>query len=271
MTCDAVRTQVLQLPDPRRVPDALRAHLAGCPGCAVWAAEAGRLEGLLERLPVPPAPAGRKAVLVDDLAAAGPIIRRVPAVYRPSGRSPLRAVLTGPVLVYAGGLAAAVLVAVGGWLAFRGGGDGGTAMAGPRHPLLEKVVQRNLALAKTTKPNEKLDILGGLADDLAGEARDIGRVADAGELAELSAWYRTAADGVVQQAGKVADAPGLRADEKAVALAAAGKKLKAAGDDLERIAGESPPHAQPILREIVGAARKGEDDVQKIADGRGGK
>jgi hypothetical protein len=265
MTCDAVRTQVLQLPDPRRVPDALRSHLAGCPGCALWAAEAGRLEGLLERLPVPPAPADLKAGLIDDLTAAGPVIRRVPAVYRPSGR-PL---VTRSALMYAGGLAAAVLVAVGGWLLIRPG-PGPEYVEGPRHPLLDKVVQRNLALAKTTKADEKLDILGGLADDLAGEARALARVADVGELADLSAMFRTAvADGVVKQAGAVAATPVL-GDRDRDALAAAERKLKVAGDELARVAEESPPHAQPVLRGLAETAREGEARVREATVRRGG-
>lgn len=267
MTCDALRDQVLTLPDPRRVPDVLRAHLAGCPACAAWAVAAGRLETLLERLPVPPAPADKKAELVEELTAAGPVIRRVPVVYRPSGRR----LVTGPVLMYAGGLAAAVLVAVGGWLALRPGSGGDMVKDGPRHPLLDKLVQRNLALAKTTKANDRLDLLGGLADDVSGEARQVARIAEAGELAELSEMYRTAARGVVQQAERVADAPGLRAEEKRDALAAAERKLKAAGDEIERLAGESPPHAQPVLRGIAETARDGEAKVRAVIANREGK
>ena len=267
MNCDAIRTQVLELPDPRRVPDALRAHLAGCPMCRAWAAEAGRLEGLLARLPVPPAPGDLKTALVDELTAAGPIIRRLPVVPRPAGRS----LLTRPVLMYAGGLAAAVLVAVGGWLAFRGGGQGDTVKAGPRHPLLDKLVQRNVALTKADAPSERLAILGGMADDVAGEARAVARVAEAGELADLSDMFRKAvAGGVVKQAEAVADAPGLRPEERAAALTAAELKLKMVADDLAQVAEESPPHAQPVLRGIVGTAREGEKQVQGIAARRRG-
>lgn len=268
MNCDAVRSQVLQLPDPRRVPDALRAHLATCPVCAAWAAEAGRLEGLLARLPVPPAPADLKAALVDDLTAAGPIIRRLPVVPRRSGRSPLRVVLEWPGLKYAGGLAAAVLVAVGGWLVVRPGPA--PEVVDLRHPLLDKVVRRNLALTRADKPDEKLDILGGLADDLAGEARALARVAETGELTELSALFRAAAGGVAQQADRVADAPGLRPEERAAALTAAETKLKLAADELARVAEESPPNAQPVLRGIVGTAREGEAKVREAAARRRG-
>ena len=83
MNCQSVQNRILSLPDPRQVPDALRAHLDACPDCERWWRQAARLERLLAELPAPPAPAGKKEALIDELTAAGPVIKSVPAVGRP--------------------------------------------------------------------------------------------------------------------------------------------------------------------------------------------
>src|SRR4051812_45158201 len=114
MTCQSAQNRILMLPDPRQVPDALRAHLDGCPACLAWWQRAARLERLLEQLPAPPAPADKKAVLIDELTAAGPVIKSVPAGDRGTVPSPGTAFLKR-VGTYAAALAAAVLVVVGGW------------------------------------------------------------------------------------------------------------------------------------------------------------
>ncbi|MBX9623063.1 MAG: hypothetical protein K2X82_04540 [Gemmataceae bacterium] len=260
MNCKALQNQVLALPDPRQVPDALRDHLAGCPACSAWWPTAARLEGLLERLPVPPAPDDLKAELIDDLTAAGPVIRRVPQVYRKGGRR----LLAGPVLMYAGGLAAAVLVAVGGWLALKPGPGPATAET-PRHPLLEKLVQRNRALVLETKPEQRLVLLGGITEDLADEARGLARVAEAGELSDLAAMFKTAvADGAVRQAAAVAKDPALMPAEKRAALDGLATKLGEVGTQADRLAGESPPAAQPVLRGMADTARDGQKRVQAL-------
>jgi hypothetical protein len=62
VNCGEVR-RALDAEPGRRTPE-LEAHVAACPGCARYAAEAARLEATLRRaleVPVPPPPAGRKA------------------------------------------------------------------------------------------------------------------------------------------------------------------------------------------------------------------
>src|ERR1044071_8464322 len=68
MNCQAIQNKILALPDPRHVPEPLRAHVLACGACRAWAEQAARLEGLLEQLPVPPAPADRKSALVAELS-----------------------------------------------------------------------------------------------------------------------------------------------------------------------------------------------------------
>src|SRR4051794_34480520 len=114
MNCQSAQNRILLLPDPRQVPDAVRAHLDECPACLAWWQRAARLERLLEQLPAPPAPADKKAVLIDELTAAGPVIKSVPSDHRGEIPSPGTAFLKR-VGKYAAALAAAVLVVVGGW------------------------------------------------------------------------------------------------------------------------------------------------------------
>ena len=147
MNCQAVQNKILALPDPRHVPDPLRAHVAGCAACRAWAEQAARLEGLLERLPVPPALAGKKTALVEDLTrrpAAEPLA--TPA--RREAASPWREFLRrNGTLV--GGLAAAILVAFGAWRLYpKNDPKPELVKSTPEHPLLKKVVQWDVALAK---------------------------------------------------------------------------------------------------------------------------
>src|SRR4051812_5695265 len=160
MTCQSAQNRVLMLPDPRQVPDALRAHLEACPACLAWWERATRLERLLEQLPAPPAPADKKAVLIDELTAARPVIKSVPAGRRGPVPSPGTAFLKR-VGKYAAALAAAVLVLVGGWKLIPKGGNQPVVekQAGPRHPLLDSVVKRDVALAKADTPARRLEVL----------------------------------------------------------------------------------------------------------------
>src|SRR4051812_47182183 len=153
MTCQSAQNRVLMLPDPRQVPDALRAHLDGCPACLAWWQRAARLERLLEQLPAPPAPADKKAVMIDELTAAGPVIKSVPADRIAPVPSPGTAFLKR-VGKYAAALAAAVLVVVGGVKLIPKGGNQTVDVkpAGPRHPLLDSVVRRDVALATADTP-----------------------------------------------------------------------------------------------------------------------
>src|SRR6478735_3879252 len=84
MNCQTVQNKILALADPRLVPDPLRSHVAGCAACQAWAQQAARLEGLLEQLPAPSAPADKKTALVDHLMRGEPIITRPLALPAPT-------------------------------------------------------------------------------------------------------------------------------------------------------------------------------------------
>src|SRR5579872_6928892 len=115
MNCLAVQTKILSLPDPRVIPTPLLTHVSGCADCRVWAKQAARLESLLEQLPVPPAPGNKKAEMIDDLADGGLVISRpLVGMHRESFARTFVKFLERNKMV-AGGLAAAILVVIGGW------------------------------------------------------------------------------------------------------------------------------------------------------------
>lgn len=259
MSCDTVRNRVLLLPDPRAVPDPLRGHLTACADCAAWWDRAVRVERIVAALPVPPPPTEAKAEFLDELTAAGPVIRRLPEIDRRPGWLTRAA----PSAKYVAALAAAVLVAVGGWWAVRPGPGGVVQRPTQKHPLLDQLVRRNLELTQARTPADRLAASGGMADDLAAEVKELARVASPDELRDLSAMYRTAADGVVRQAEA---APPDRADQ--IGRLAAG--LDRVGREVAALSAESPPQAQPALRAVAEAADDGGKRLRAIAADKGG-
>ena len=260
MTCQDVQNKILILPDPRRVPEPLREHLDGCPACLAWWKQAAWLERLLEQLPAPPPPADKKTALIDELTSAGPIIHTVP---RPAAAD--RPLVTRRTLAYAGGLAAAVLVGVGVWLAVRPSGKPEPPAVAQRHPLLDKMVQRDVALARAETPAKRLEILGALADDLATETRSLARVANPEELNELAGWYkRVVNDGIVRQAENL-PRHGLTPDQKKALLDGLAAKLAETGAEADRLANEAPPESKPALKRIAETARDGQQRLSKLA------
>lgn len=259
MNCQAVQNKILALPDPRHVPDPLRGHVAGCAACRAWAEHAARLEGLLERLPVPPAPADKKAVLLADLSR--------PAVTEPAPRraSAFEFVRRNAALV--GGLAAAVLIASGAWL-FSGKAGPNPEVAEappPRDPFLEKMVQLNVALAKADTHAKKLEVLGAQSDTLTAEARSLARLASPDELKDFVRWYEKTKTTLVDQAAKYNAQP-LAADPvlRKKQLADLARKLEATAAEMRKAAGEVPPGAKPVLERIADTARDGQAALQKL-------
>ncbi|MDB5311075.1 MAG: hypothetical protein JWO38_5277 [Gemmataceae bacterium] len=270
MNCQTLQNRILALPDPRQVPDGLREHLDACPACAAWWKRAAQLEQLLGLLPVPAAPADKKAALLDDLTAAGPVIKSIPSVDRRSGRSAFELVGALPGLKYVAGLAAAVLVVLGGWLVLRPTKQPEVVTHTPRHPFLEKVIQRDLALTQAKTPEQRLEVLGGLADDLSAETRSLARVASQEDLKDLSAQFQKVVDsGIVPQAKKVADLQALTQAQKKALFERLSARLAEAGQQADQAARESPPHAQPVLKAISEKARDGQTKLGALLPGGG--
>ncbi len=266
MNCQAVQNTILSLPDPRHIPDPLRKHVVGCAACRVWAEQAARLEGLLERLPVPFAPAGKKAALVEDLIRK-PVGEPLGTPARREFGLPLRDFLRrNGTLV--GGLAAAILVAVGAWaLLPMNGPKPEVAEATPDHPFLKKVAQRDVALARTETAAQKLQALGGLTDDLSAEAVALARVASPEDLKDIARWFdRVVKDGLVKQAEKLPE-HAMKAAERKAEFTALALKLGETATRAEKATAEVAPEAKPALERIRDSARFGQKKLTELAGG----
>ncbi|HYH66186.1 MAG TPA: hypothetical protein VD866_15945 [Urbifossiella sp.] len=263
MTCQSVQARILALPDPRQLPDAFRAHVAACPDCTAYWKQAARLEALVAALPVPPAPAGKKTTFLEDLAAEALVFPKVTTTPSRGWNLPR------PSVKALAGLAAALLVGVGVWSATKTVKPVAVVKPpAPRDALLEKVVQRNVALAKARTPNDRLDVLAGLAEELASESRGLALVAGADDMRLVAEWFRTASDGVVEQAGRVPP-NALTPDQRRALLARLTDRLAEAGRAAEQAATDSPPHAQPALRSIADTARDGQTKLRALAAQQG--
>ncbi|VTU00671.1 unnamed protein product [Gemmataceae bacterium] len=261
MNCQTVRNKILALPDPRHVPDAFRSHVDACAGCRAWAELAGRLEGLVAQLAAPAGPADKKAALLAKL-------RTQPATVEVAREEPatLRAwVKQNATLV--GGLAAAVLVAFGAWATIgKNGPKPDLAEKTPRDPFLEKMVQRDVALARAATPAQKLVALGGLADDLSAEARGLARIASPDELKDVARWFdRVVKDGLVPRAKDLTTDAGSTPAERKAQLADLAARLGHAADEVKKASGEVPPDAKPVLERIADTARFGQKKLQDLA------
>jgi hypothetical protein len=265
MNCQAIQNRILALPDPRHIPDPLRDHVLACAACRAWAEQAARLEGLLERLPVPPAPADKKSDLIDDLTR-DPFALPMPA-RQPFASPGVSFFQRNATLI--GGLAAAVIVAVGAWVAFTG--NGGTTVVlrepTPKHPLLHKLVKGDKELTTATMPTQKLDILASMADDISAEARGLARIANPEDFKDLAQWYdRVVKKGMMAQAERMVDAPlTVSAADRKAKFEALAAKLSATAAETQKIAAEVPQGAKPTLERIVNTAREGEKQLRKMA------
>ena len=266
MNCQAVQNQILALPDPRELPPALRAHVLGCAACQAWARQAARLEGLLEQLPVPPAPAEKKESLLGELMAADPVIRPMATPATRPGYGLVAANVLRRNATYVGGLAAAVLVAVGIYSVWPTKTHTAAPQLVHKHPLLEKLVARDVALARAGTTTKKLEELNGMADDIATDTRGMARLASGAELKQMAGWYeKVVIEGMVPQAQKLPTE--MPTAEKTRLLDALAAKLDADAVEAEKVARESPPDAQPALKRMADAAREGKTKLRAAAPG----
>jgi hypothetical protein len=271
MNCQAIQNKILNLPDPRVIPSALLSHVAGCEVCRAWAHQAARLEALLEQLPVPPAPGNKKNEMIDELTSGELVFSR-------SHTAPARESFAGSVLKFIeqnkmviGGLAAAILVVLGGWWVLTGDGTNSIPQVAknPKDPFLEKIKSCDVALMKPgTTTNEKLDILGDMAEALSNQTRSLARVADQDELTDLARWYDKVVNaGMVNQAklmpfSTMTIAEQKKRKEQLNNLAA---KLGETADQAEKLT-EVPPDAKPVLQKIMKSARDGELHLRELAN-----
>jgi hypothetical protein len=207
--------------------------------------------------------------MLGDLMQAEPVIRPLPTFAARPGFGTLAARFLRRNAAYAGGLAAAVFVAVGIYAVWPGKGPE-VALATPpqKYPLLDKMVKRDAELARASTAARKLEVLGGMADDISAETRGMARIAPGSELKQMAGWYeKTVKEGLVKQANNLP--VGMSAAEKSRLLESLAAKLDADAAAAEALSRESPPDAQPALKRMAEAAREGKDSLRAAA--RGGK
>jgi hypothetical protein len=268
MNCQTVQNQILGLPDPRELSPELREHVLACPACREWARQAARLEAILEQLPVPEAPGEKKEAMLGDLMAADPVIQPMAVLAVPPsyGRLALRVLRSNA--AYVGGLAAAVLVAVGAYWMWPTGPGPQTARS-PNDPFLQKIVAGNTELARADTPAKRIEVLDKLADTVFTETRGMARIAQGAKLYEMAGWYGTyVKDGMLARAKELQSQPAaMSAAEKAKLFDALASKLNANAVEAEKLAGEAPQDAQPALKRMADAARDGEQSLRDVARG----
>jgi len=258
MNCQAVQNQILDLSDPRELTPALREHVVACAGCREWARRAARLESLVAQLPAPAAPGDKKERMLAELERGTPLA--TPAAHRSVAAEFLHRNLS-----YVGGLAAAVLVAVGGY-ALWPNRPTEMAQAKPpqKHPLLDKIVAGNTAMARADSPKRRLEVLSVLADDIATDTRGMARIANGAELRQMAGWYDDVVkDGVARQADRLRGDNNVQADEKARLLNELADKLAADAVAADALAKEAPQDAQPALQRMATTARAAEQTLRK--------
>lgn len=254
VSCRQFRRTVLGLPDPRQAPPSLRGHSERCPDCHLWFEQAVELEESLSRLSAPSS-ARAKAQLLAQLQQSTPSWARA----LPLRRS---AVLWQRIFTGAG-LAAAILAAV---VVYRvwpeRSGEAPVAEA-PPYPLLQRVVEHDLSLARAASPAQRIQALSELAETLAQETGTLARIASADELRDLVRWYNKVVErGLVPQAEEwIAHRPLERERRQ---LLEAAEKLAASAAAAEVLLAEVPPHAQPVLRHLVQTAREGEQKLKRL-------
>jgi hypothetical protein len=270
MDCQTVQNQILGLPDPRELSPVLRQHVQTCPACQEWARRAARLEWILEQIPVPPAPGQKKEMMLGELMAADPVIATMPVpARRPGlGTEVLRFLRTNA--TYVGGLAAAVLVVVGiAWMLWPSGPGPDMAKKPQKHPLLEKLARYDVAMARADTTAKKLDVLDGMADVIANEARGMSLIASEAELKQMAGWYEDVVKkGMIARAGELQNQPTVPLAEKKEKLESLAGKLRAEAAETEKKLAESRQDAQPALKRIAEAAREGETALLKAVGGK---
>jgi hypothetical protein len=264
MNCEVLQNRLLALPDPRRVPAELRPHLDGCPACRAFAAGVLRLDALLAELPVPPADDDVRAAFLDRVTAAGPVITRVPVVPSRGSSAQLSAVLARAGLTWrhAAGLAAALMVAVGGYWIATAERSRPQPAAYHRHELLAKEAKWVADLAQAEDPKDRLKLWTGIADDVRGEARALHMVAAEDEMRDLTELYRKAVEtGVVAQARRVPD------HDRPAAVREAMARLTASAAESTKLADGASPHSRRQLLQMAAIARDGNKALQSLAGG----
>jgi len=253
MKCEACQNRILALEYTPEPTEELREHLASCAACRTAQKKAVKLDALLARLPVPSSQRAKAkliASLNDQLSVPS---SKVPA-YRQWMRSPLP------------GVAALVVLGIGGFFYFSKKQPQPELAEKPRHELLNKELGNVVKLARADSAPDRLRVWTDWATDLRGETRDLYKVAPAEELSSLARMYERAVnEGIVKQATRLPEH--MDAEEEQKLLQAADPKLAEGVVEAERLHGEAPPQAQKYLKQMAETSREGRRKLEPILKG----
>ncbi len=259
MKCEAVQNRLLAVSEPRRAGADVRAHLAGCADCRAFVARATRLEELLTKIPVPASTPEAKANLLTEILSDKPVTVRFPEPAR--SRFPLSDYTRWTHLA---AIAAAVLVAIGVWVASGSRRPTDTVeTAGVRHELLHKEVKHFVALSKTQSPTQRVAIWSDVATELRAEASDLYLVATEEDMKSLGKMFdRAVKEGILADAAQFQS--GIPAQDRKQALDKAVSKLREAEMEATKLSATAPPHSQAVLRHMARTARDGQQQIQEL-------
>ena len=236
--------------------------MRGVPGLG----EAGlRLEGLLEQLPAPPAPADKKAGLVSHLTRGEPIITRplaLPAA--PREFHPIEFLRRNATLI--GGLAAALLIALGAWALFPRNGPKSEMASIPDDPFLKKMVQRTWRSRRPTRLPSVSRC--SAAWPMISRRRPATSPASPARmrLRDLARWYdKVVKDAIVKQVEKM-PVHAMPPAERQAQFKALAERLGETAAETDQLLGAVPPDAKPALQKIVDAARDGQKRLQRTTE-----
>jgi hypothetical protein len=261
MKCEAVQNRLLALPDATRVPDDLRAHLSGCESCRGFLAQLGRLDAILTSLPVPPRSEERKAALLEQVTAAGPIITRVPVYTKGDSTTRLRALLAkADPWRHVAGLAAALLIAVGAWWALSEKTPAEVEVAGLRDEMLAKEVALVSELSKSDSQRRKVELWSGFTGDLRDQVRAVYLYAPGKDMTALAGRFDKAAKGgLLEQARRLDNLP---LDQRQAIVDDLVRKMAEAEAEATRLELAAPPQSKAPLKRIAETARTVRTELQ---------
>ena len=253
MTCDDIQTRLFALPDPGRPPADLRPHLKTCPRCAAVLAAIAEVESAVARMPVPDGSAAKVEFLKRFTDPT--VITLAPAPARKPSRFRWQ---------HAAGLAAGVLVAIGGWFVNRPGPE--VVRAGPRHDLLQKEVRHVVELTKAKSADERMVIWTKAAIDFQDEMETLYQVAPQYDLDALAGMFaRVVDEGVIGQAEKLP--PFLPPADRHAQLTDAAGRLGTVETKAKKLLKTARLDAKPFLERMARKAKDGKDRLDQLARG----
>jgi hypothetical protein len=292
MNCKEIKYFLLGCENPDQPPAEVKAHLAVCKDCQDWQNRLAVIELNIPFLPVP-ASAARGQLLrkvlsgsvtvPDDESSqvavkqpAGLVLRQVepdatispaPSLKRKVGiLSFFRGLEPSARRFAAGGIAAAILLVVLGWMVMRTPPrttDRQMARAAA-DPLLASIIRRDLRLADADQPADRFLALADLADDLSGEVNNLAPLPESKAVLDdlVQRYQEVIRDGLLPVAKKLPPEKSNDLINKVCErLHVAGRKTEELGDQL---ASKIPNASSEGLRRLTKAAYEGDQRLRDL-------